>query len=449
MAGVRIGSGTNSSVITPAEIANMAIMGLQTHLFFPLLGRSDYDDAFAKHIGQILTVKKAYKAFTTAGRTIASNAGDNDINRLIDEYVEIKVNIERKAVLDLGNEEKTFDVYGFYDRYMPELGRQLASDYDTAGGVELHEGVHFLARNDVGGNLTTANMTDINAFCARRHMPDGMNFIMSPEDIAGLSKEILQLNPQADSIMSEIIRQRYRGHYGGYAIYSSVNVPDYEVADYRSTATTASAPQLSAAATDGATTLATDGWGSSPAARKILNKGQLITIAGVKDVEPYGNRKTLNEDKTFLVTADVECTATGTANIPIYPEINAGGATATAGGTGNTVVKKAFKNCSAVPGDNAAITVVGEGTSDAGAGTTYRQIFGFHPSALQYVNIRMSPSTKGGVEQGYARDPQTGLAMLYTAWTNGNDLEERHRLDISGAVKVTRPEVAVRVVTGG
>lgn len=225
---------------------------------------------------------------------------------------------------------------------------------------------------------------------------------------------------------------------GRCALDVSASLPRYEIADYGD-----SVPRVNSPGGYCGDRLPTDGWQAS---RKVLNKGQLIQIDDVYDVQPRGSRRKLPNLKTFVVTADVSSDTAGQATIPICPEINDSNPTSNSGG-GASNIKSAHRTYSGDAADNAVITVVGAGKDGINKGKSFRQGFFFHKSAMQFVNIQLA-NRDASDHHGYAEDPKTGLSVRYTTCSNISDPSTSGKFDIRGAVKVVRPEYALRVIIG-
>jgi len=283
----------------------------------------------------------------------------------------------------------------FYDHYGRDIGRELSFLYDMAGCEELHK-TAYLFGGTVGTELTVDEINKIYAFSRKRHMFGALWGVLPPDDFAAIAKEVKHHDWRKPMIV------------GRCALYMSARLPRFDIADYGD-----STPRVNSPGGCRGDLLPTDGW-ETTANKKVLNKGQLITIAGVYDIEPAGNRRQLDELNTFVVTKDVFTNVAGEADISIFPKINDGELT-----------------------DNAAITVVGAGAAGENKGKSLRQGFFFHAAAMKFVNIRL---TKDDIPScaGYADDAETGLSLLHTGGS----------IIVRGDVKVDRPELALRIIIG-
>ena len=105
---------------------------------------------------------------------------------------------------------------------------------------------------------------------------------------------------------------------------------------------------------------------------------------------------------------------------------------------GNTVSLAAYQNVTALPADNAAITVLGTG------GTVYRQNFMLHKDAISVANVELVlPETAPKAKR--VRDDESGLSIAMTGQYDITTYKETYRLDILWGVANLYPELSYRV----
>ncbi len=178
-------------------------------------------------------------------------------------------------------------------------------------------------------------------------------------------------------------------------------------------------PLVNDTVASGDTTVTTDGWTGSVTG--LLKKGDVITFASVYDVNPVSG-DTLPDLKQFVVTADVN-SSSGAADIPVYPAfINSG----------------ALKTCSALPADNAAITVLGS------ASTATQQGLAFHKYAVTWATAQLE-LPQGVHSAARATDPDTGISIRLVSFYNGLTDVFVTRCDIMYGWAVRRPTWISRV----
>ena len=251
-------------------------------------------------------------------------------------------------------------------------------------------------------------------------VPSERTGVLSPADHWGL------LGSQTSLYMSDVAKSAYRmaklGTIGGVETYMSQNVPTHTVGVATGTPLVNGGSQgvtFDAVKDTWTQTLNTDGWTNSTTG--ILKAGDVFTIAGVFAVNPV-SKETLPFLRQFTVMADANSGAsTGPAALTISPPIIATGSQ---------------KTVSAVPADNAAITVVGTG------GTSHRQNMIFHRNAFAFVSVPMEMPASA---YGATRESYKGISLrLIPGYDHENDVEN-WRFDLLFGVKAIDPRLAVRL----
>lgn len=244
--------------------------------------------------------------------------------------------------------------------------------------------------------------------------------VLSPADHWGLiGSQTALLN---DKLVGSAYRKGSLGMIGGVDTYMAQNVPTHTVGVATGTPLVDGAAQnvTWAASRDTNTqSLVTDGWTNSTTG--ILKAGDIITIAGVFAVNPV-TKATLSFLRQFTVMADANSGATtGPATLTISPPIITSGAQQT---------------CSAAPADNAAITVLGTGS------TGYRQNMLFCKNAFALVMVPMiePPGSVDVTRQSY----NNINVRLIPVYDGTNDIS-KYRLDILYGVKAVDTRLAHRM----
>jgi len=173
-------------------------------------------------------------------------------------------------------------------------------------------------------------------------------------------------------------------------------------------------------ASQSGSSLIVDGFTAAAASRLV--KGDVFTIAGVFGVNPQ-NRQSTGALQQFVVTAAVSSDAAGNATIPIFPAITLTGA---------------FQTVTALPADNAALTVVGA------ANTVSPQGMAFHKDAFTFVSADLQ-LPRGVDMAARVSDPETGLSVrMVRQYVIATD-QFPCRLDILYGWKELYPENACRI----
>lgn len=435
--GFGVAGNAGNRILHAQAIANEALVRLKHELRIPRLCAHNLDQIWATgKIGQKATILKPYRIKVNRGRDIGTDDED-----MVDQYATVSLDTRLNFSLNYNDEEMTFTLRDFGSRYVQPGVEEMAYAYDEDGGEELAKAAAAWSDHTAPGTAMTLSR----AAASRAHgqmlaIPQNRsNFcLMDPYDVADVGEAIRGLSDGSMGMIAESIRETYSGKLNGWHVFQTVNLPYLEVATYAGT------PRVNGANQVGSS-IVTDGWSGS-VGDKVLNKGQMIKIAGVRETKPRGNLKPTGNDMTFTVLEDVVLTAgTGATNraatIKIGPDLNDGTLTIANGNSdGDTVSLKAYQNVTAKPADNAAITIVGD------SGASYRQQVWFERNAVEYVNVRLKKLTSIPW-YGQAHDPQTGLSVTMMRDANIRYASERTRADAMFGVTSTYRELSMRSFT--
>lgn len=318
------------------------------------------------------------------------------------------------------SQELTLDIKDLSERVIKPAMVQLANQIDS-DLMALYK--------DVPNWVGTPGQT-VNSFADFAKAPERLDEFAVPQDMRCATMAPADhwglLGSQTSLYMQDVAKGAYRrgslGDIGGVDTYMAQNVPTHTVGVATGTPLVNGASQnvTYAAAKDTNTqTLITDGWTNSTTG--ILKAGDVFTIAGVYAVNPVTKEK-LDFLRQFTVTADADSGAsTGPATLTITPAI---------------ITSGAFKTCSAAPADNAAITVVGTGS------TGYRQNMVFHKNAFSLVSVPLI-APEGAVT--VSRQSYKGTNVRLIPYYNGSSDVSSYRLDVLYGVKAVDTRLATRL----
>lgn len=345
-----------------------------------------------------------------------ANVSNQDV---VEGTTSITVNKQKGVDFVFTSQELTLNINELSERVIKPAMVQLANQVD-ADIFDLYKQVP----NWVGTPGQTINSFTDFAVAPQRMdeyaVPaDGRSAVLSPSDHWGL------LGSQTSLYIQDAAKGAYRngslGAIGGVDTYMAQNVPTHTIGVATGTPLVNGGSQVSTyvSVKDTMTqTLNTDGWTNSTTG--ILKAGDVFTIANVYAVNPI-TKATLPFLKQFTVTADANSGAsTGPSALTIYPAIIDSGA---------------FKNVSAAPADNAAITVLGTG------GTGYRQNLAFHKNAFALAMVPMI-APPGAVD--VSRQSYKGTSVRLIPYYTGTSDTSAWRLDILYGTKAIDPRLATR-----
>lgn len=366
-----------NTILTPSMITNAQLEVIENNLTFAKGVNRNYDDQFAidgAKIGDTLNIRKPARY---VGRTGAALSLEDHVEK----STPLVLNTQFGVDVTFTSKDLTLSLGAFKDRVIKPAGATIANYIDRAGLEMAYQNTY----NSVGvaGTPPSTLKTYLQAGakldyegCPR----DGeRSLVIEPTaqvEIVDALKGLFQSG-------SEIKTQYEQGNMGlaaGFKWSMDQNVVAHTVGPLGGT------PLINGATADGATSVVTDGWTASAAAR--LKKGDVFTIDGVFAVNPQ-SRQSTGQLRQFVVTADVSSNGSGQATIPVSPALIATGA---------------FKNVSNVPADNAPLTILGA------ANAVTQQNIAYHKNAFVLASADLV-LPKGVDMAARASDKQVGLSV--------------------------------------
>ena len=417
-----------NTLITPSLIAQKALFHLENHTVMAGLSHRDYKSEFKGGQGDTVTIRKPVKFVVSDGATrVNQDATETSTSIVIDK---------RKHVsFEFTSEEYTLDVEDFTDRYIKPAAIALANQVDVDLFTTAQE--NFFNVVGVAGTNPSAfsDLTAVAKRLDRLAVPDDgyRNLIVDTDarwDVAATLGAAGASSVYDSGIVGPMVRRGYLGQLAGLRIHGDQNVQVWTAGARPRSA--GGVGNVNGTLTNGASSVAFDGAGSSTA--QYLRKGDVITFAGVNAVNPVAPYADDGRLAEFVVTEDV--TTSGSAGtIPIYPAIN--------DGSGANSQNPALKTCTAIPADNAAISVVLGATNGADADTGYKQHIAFHKNALALVMVPLD-MPRSVVEK--ARMDWNNMSIRVIMDYDSTNDKEICRLDILYGVKAIYPELGVRLM---
>jgi hypothetical protein len=406
----------SNTLLTISMITREALRVLENQLTFTKFVKRDFDDSFGKSgakIGDTLNVRKPPRYLGRTGANIS-------VEDATETSVPVKLTTQRGVDISFTSADFALSIDDFSERFIVPAIASVANaiDYD---GLQLYKSVPNLV--GTRGTIPNALSTYLNAgvLLTNNAAPRDKrrNAVVGAQMEATLVDSLKGLFQSSEQIASQY-ENGTMGRTAGLAFSMDQNCPTHTVGPLGGT------PLVDGASQTGALNggLATDGWGASVTAR--LKKGDVFTIAGVNSVNPQ-SRVTTGNLQQFVVTADVSSNATGTgqAVLPIYPIMVASGA---------------FQNVTALPADNAAITVVGT------TGQVAPEGLAFHRDAFTFASADLP--LPGGVDMAArVSDKQLGMSMRLIRQYNISTDAWPCRLDVLYGWKELYPEWAVRIAS--
>lgn len=327
--------------------------------------------------------------------------------------------------MQISDQDLTMTIDRFGERYIDPAVEIIANMIDSEGCDQAINCYNFVGTP--GTTPTTLTTYANTRFVLANHaapMQGGKRaMVVSPEMEVG----VLGFGPNLFNPVGEISRQYMEGTMGvalGYKWSMDQNIRRQTVG-----ATASSTPLVSGANQSGSS-LITSGWNDNAA---ILNQGDIISVVGMNAVNPISYRDT-GQLRTFVVTQPVVASNSGTATIPIAPDINAD-------------PTSPFQTVVALPTSGNAVNVYGvTGSTALGniSGVSTPCSLAFDKNAFVLVIARLEKP--GGMEWSEeVNNPRIGLSVRLVRGFDIRGNLKLTRLDVLGGWATPRAELAVRV----
>lgn len=399
-------------LLTLGMIAKELLMQLENNLVFSKGVRRHYDSYFgdkSAQIGDTITIKYPNRFRGRTGRVMSvEDVKHKSTSLTLDTQFGVDTEFTSKDLaLSLGE---------FSQEYLIPAAVTIANKIDS-DGLKLYNQI----ANAVGTPGTLAS--DLNTYLLA-------GALMDEEGVPKDGQRSVLVNPRTQAAVvnankslfnptDELDKQYKTGNMGvaaGFKWSATQNLHTHQVGPLGGT------PLVNGAAQSGST-LVTDGWTAAAALR--LRKGDSFTIAGVYAVNPH-TRVSTGQLRIFTVTADVSSDASGNAILPIYPAIDAS-------------TTSAWQNVTAVPADNAAITVLG--TSNA----TSLMSLAYHKDAFALGSVDLPLPVSAGKGAYRIADRKTGLSVrVIQGYDITNDIHPT-RMDVMYGWKCIYPQLACKI----
>lgn len=402
-----------NALLTPSVIAKEALMQLENTLIMGNNVHKEYKDEFVK-VGSTVSIRKPVKFVTTDGATLTKQDVEEGNTSIV-------VNSRKHVGWEFATGDLTLTIEDYSKRYIQPAMIALAQDVESSL-TGLYADVFNFAGTPGTVPNTFAHLGLAGRILDDNAVPEGRKGIFNPEATWSLADGLKAVFVQGKA--KTALEEARMGYYARMDTYMGQSIKVHTVGVATGTPLVNGADQDTTYAlskTTNSQSLITDGWTADTAG--ILTEGDVFTIAGVYAVNPNTKAST-GALQTFVVNTTVASGATtGPATLDISPAIIATGA---------------YQNVTAVPANDAVITVKGTG------GTGYAQNLCYHPNAFALVTCPLA--MPDGVSFK-ARESHNGLSVrVVKDYDIANDTDII-RLDILYGVKTIYPELACRLTS--
>lgn len=397
-----------NTIITPSIIAKVGLAQLENNLVMGKKVYRDYSKEFVK-VGDTISVRRPVK-FTAEDGAVAVN---QDVT---EGKFTIQMSSRKHVSWSFSTQDLTLSIEEYNERYIKPAAIALANkiDYDLCG-------LYNKVWNWVGTPASPVNSFSDFAKAPQRldegAVPQDMrSAVLSPADAWGL------VGSQTALYMQDVARGAYRsgdiGNIAGVSTAMDQNIRTHTNGAAAGGGLVNGANQNVTYATAKDTntqSLITDDWTSAT----TFKAGDVFTIADVYAVNPVSKQST-GVLQQFVIQSDLTATTTN-ATLTIAPAI---------------ITSGPYQTVDSVPADDAAITMMGTGSAQ------YAQNLVFHKNAFALVMADLE-MPDGAVFK--ARESQNGYSMRVIKYYDGENDEDKIRLDILYGVKAIYPDLACRL----
>lgn len=401
---------TTNTVLNVDEITKEALRVLHQKLKFVGSINRQYDDSFANEgakIGSTLRIREPRQFTVRSGATLS-------LQNTTETNTSLTVNTQKGIDVQFSSTELTMTLDRFSEQVLNPAMSQLAAAIEA----DVLSGVYNEVYNLVGSAGTAPNALvtylqagqKLNEYLAPE---DGKRSVLINDAARVASIDALKGLYQDSAAIAKQYREGYMGKTAGFDFMSSTIIPVH------TNGTMGGTPLINdpgAAIASGDSTIPVDGWGASG----TVTKGTVFTIAGVYAVHPE-TKVAYTHLQQFTVTANATASSGAIAALAISPPI---------------ITTGARQNCSALPADGAAITVVGS------ASTTYAQNLAFHKDAFTFATADLVMPR--GVDFA-SRQVFDGISMRIVRDYDINYDTFPCRIDVLYGYKTIRPQLACRI----
>lgn len=398
-----------NELLTSDMIAKEALAVLENNLVVAKNVNRQYEKEWSsadRAIGDTINVKKPARYTVRDGKTIA-------VQDHKEEKVPLVLDKQKGVDVQFDSKELALDIDSFSKQVLQPQMAALANQIDLDVLMNYSK-----VANAVGTPGTTASdfetflMAGVKLDNNACPVDEQRGIVLNPLTQAKTVNNLKGLFQSSTEIKSQYEKGKM-GTAAGFDWAMSQNIPVHTVGAWVGT------PLVNGVPAAGATSIVTDGWTGSVTG--LLKKGDIFTIAGVYGVNPQ-SRMSTGELQQFVVTADVNST-TGAATIPVWPALIASGAQQTV---------------SALPADNAPITVFGTANTPTAVNIAY------HKDAITLATADL-PLPKGMDMASRASSKKVGLSVRFVrGYDITNDMFVS-RLDVLYGTAVLRPEHICRI----
>jgi len=412
-----------NTFVTPSIIAKEAIKELINECVSLRLVHRAHESDFKKTYngykpGETISVKAPVYFRVRSGLTFS--AVD-----LREEDVSITINDGYGVDYQLGARELTLEAAS--ERYIKPAMQAIAEHLDR----DIFGHYKYIP-NQVGTPGTTPSKLstyfDAWALLSEHAVPvTNRNLVIDPRAKAKIQGQYQAL--ASDDLVKSAVQKAQVGNVAGFDTYESNNLSRHVVGTWAG-----GTILVNGAVSDGDSTIGVDGGTEA----LTIKAGDIFTIANVNAVNP-GSGVSTGQLRQFVATEDVTFTDLGGGNygdaaFTCIP----GDAPWTIYGPDASSKYLPYQNVSALPANDAAVTVAGAPGASGPVGLA------FHKNAIALVMVPIEVGPAYSKAESHV-ESYKGVTIRVTQYKHGDTLSQKIRFDVLYGIKVLNPFMACRI----
>jgi P22 coat protein - gene protein 5 len=338
-----------NALLTPSVITKETLVILENNLVAAGKVNRQFENQFVK-IGNAITVRKPNRFLVTKGPGLV-------LQNISEPSTSLTISTQAHVDFQFSSTDLTLTIEEFAERYLKPAAAELANtlDFDVLTNI-------FSFSNLVGtAGTVPSNFAALAAVGQRMDElaapQEGRVLVLNPAAYWGLSNGLIGLFVTS---VSEPALKGFLANIANFSIYMDQNIQAHTWGNF------AGAGVVNGAGQTGSQ-IVTNGW--TPSIGTLFNAGDVVTFAGVFQVNPK-NRQSTGSLANFQITSAVGSDSGGNAILSIFPAITTSGA---------------FQNSSASPANLASVSPA----TAPSAGQTCFNNFGFTRDAIGLVTVPM------------------------------------------------------------
>lgn len=407
-----------NTLITSSWVTKEVALEFTNEITFVKQLNRDYDDQFiveGAHVGSTVQARLPQQFQVTSGQAFQQQ-------NLSDQTTPVTLTDQLNVGMGWSSAQKTTDLDDIRERYINPAAAALANVVDANAFQAVYPNIsQAIGTPGAGGPTATSTylsggvkLTDLAVPLNRRVA------VLDQQQMATLANTQAALFNPSGYVSGVAEKGMFAGAQLGFSKwFQDANRPLHTTGTF-----TASTPVTTAGGQTGSS-ITTSGWASGAT---TLNRGDVLTFAGVYSVNPLSYVST-GRLRQFVVTATISDT-TGAITLPIAPSIIPSGQR---------------QNVSNSPGNGVAISVWGSAAVGGVLATAVSPVgLLFHPDVATFVMADLA-EPNGGAKATFVRSKAWALSIRMVEQYQSTTDQNLTRLDVLVGTAVLQERLGVRV----